>query len=35
VPVTELTEIKTDKGEWLMFRGTERGAATASLLAPS
>ena len=33
VPVTELTEVKTDKGEWLMFRGTERGAATASLLA--
>jgi glycyl-tRNA synthetase beta chain len=33
VPVTELTQIKTDKGEWLMFRGTERGAATASLLA--
>ena len=34
VPVTDLTQIKTDKGEWLMFRGTERGAATASLLAP-
>ena len=33
VPVTELTQVKTDKGEWLMFRGTERGAATASLLA--
>lgn len=33
VPVSELTQIKTDKGEWLMFRGTERGAATASLLA--
>jgi glycyl-tRNA synthetase beta chain len=32
VPVSELTEIKTDKGAWLMFRGTERGAATASLL---
>ena len=32
VPVTELTEIKSDKGAWLMFRGTERGAATASLL---
>jgi glycyl-tRNA synthetase beta chain len=32
VPVTELTQIKTDKGAWLMFRGTERGAATASLL---
>jgi glycyl-tRNA synthetase beta chain len=33
VPVTELTQLKTDKGAWLMFRGTERGAATASLLA--
>ena len=33
VPVADLTQIKTDKGEWLMFRGTERGAATASLLA--
>jgi glycyl-tRNA synthetase beta chain len=32
VPVAELTQIKTDKGAWLMFRGTERGAATASLL---
>lgn len=32
VPVTELTALKTDKGEWLMFRGTERGAPTASLL---
>ena len=32
VPVTALTQIKTDKGAWLMFRGTERGAATASLL---
>jgi glycyl-tRNA synthetase beta chain len=32
VAVTELTQIKTDKGAWLMFRGTERGAATASLL---
>jgi len=32
VPVTELTQVKTDKGAWLMFRGTERGAATASLL---
>jgi glycyl-tRNA synthetase beta chain len=32
VPVTELTQLKTDKGAWLMFRGTERGAATASLL---
>jgi len=33
VPVSELTQLKTDKGAWLMFRGTERGAATASLLA--
>jgi glycyl-tRNA synthetase beta chain len=32
VPVTELTQLKTDKGAWLMFRGTERGAATTSLL---
>jgi glycyl-tRNA synthetase beta chain len=30
--VTELTQIKTDKGAWLMFSGTERGAATTSLL---
>jgi glycyl-tRNA synthetase beta chain len=32
VPVSDLTQIKTDKGEWLMFRGTLRGAATTSLL---
>jgi glycyl-tRNA synthetase beta chain len=32
VPVTELTRITTDKGAWLTFSGTERGAATASLL---
>jgi len=32
VPVTELTQLNTDKGAWLMFRGTERGAATTSLL---
>jgi glycyl-tRNA synthetase beta chain len=32
VPVTELSALKTDKGEWLMFRGTERGAPTSSLL---
>ena len=32
VPVTDLTELKTDKGAWLAFRGTERGASTASLL---
>jgi glycyl-tRNA synthetase beta chain len=32
VPVPELEQLKTDKGAWLVFRGTERGAATASLL---
>jgi len=32
VPVSELEHLKTDKGAWLQFRGTERGAATASLL---
>ena len=32
VPVAELEQLKTDKGAWLVFRGTERGAATASLL---
>lgn len=32
VSVPELEQIKTDKGAWLLFRGTERGAATASLL---
>jgi len=32
VPMTELTQLTTDKGAWLMFRGTERGAATTSLL---
>jgi len=32
VPVAELDQLKTDKGAWLVFRGTERGAATASLL---
>src|SRR5271168_312646 len=32
VPVAELSALKTDKGEWLMFRGTERGAPTSSLL---
>ena len=31
-PMSELTQFKSDKGEWLMFRGTERGAATVSLL---
>jgi glycyl-tRNA synthetase beta chain len=33
VPVTDLSALKTDKGEWLVFRGTERGAPTSSLLA--
>jgi len=28
----ELEELKTDKGAWLQFRGTERGAATGQLL---
>jgi glycyl-tRNA synthetase beta chain len=32
VPVSDLTQLKTDKGAWLMFRGTEHGAATLSLL---
>jgi glycyl-tRNA synthetase beta chain len=32
VSVTELAELKTDKGAWLVFRGTERGAPTRSLL---
>ena len=32
VPVAELSQLKTDKGAWLVFRGVERGAATASLL---
>ena len=31
-PMSALTQFKSDKGEWLMFRGTERGAATVSLL---
>jgi glycyl-tRNA synthetase beta chain len=30
--VGDLTEFKTEKGAWLVFSGTERGAATASLL---
>ncbi len=33
VAVEALTKLTTDKGAWLQFRGTERGAATASLLA--
>ena len=32
VPVAELTKLETDKGAWLIFRGTERGAATTALL---
>ena len=32
VEVGQLVELKTDKGVWLQFRGTERGAPTTSLL---
>ncbi len=32
VAVEELTKLTTDKGAWLQFRGTERGAATTALL---
>ena len=32
VAVTDLARLETDKGAWLVFRGTERGAATVSLL---
>src|SRR5271170_3119173 len=32
VAVGELQTLTTDKGSWLQFRGTERGAATTSLL---
>jgi glycyl-tRNA synthetase beta chain len=32
VAVAELSALKTEKGAWLQFRGTERGAATMSLL---
>jgi glycyl-tRNA synthetase beta chain len=32
VPAADLEQLKTDKGAWLVFRGTERGAATVSLL---
>jgi glycyl-tRNA synthetase beta chain len=32
VGVGELSKLTTDKGAWLQFRGTERGAATATLL---
>jgi glycyl-tRNA synthetase beta chain len=31
--VADLVQLKTDKGAWLLFRGTERGTATTSLLA--
>jgi glycyl-tRNA synthetase beta chain len=33
VAVGELETLATDKGAWLVYRGTERGAETASLLA--
>ena len=33
VAVADLARLETDKGAWLVFRGTERGAATESLLA--
>jgi glycyl-tRNA synthetase beta chain len=33
VEIGGLSEFKTEKGAWLMFRGTEHGAATSSLLA--
>ncbi len=32
VTVADLAQLKTDKGAWLMFRGTERGSATTALL---
>jgi len=32
VTAAELAQIKTDKGAWLVFRGTERGAATTALI---
>jgi glycyl-tRNA synthetase beta chain len=32
VAVGDLGRLETDKGAWLVFRGTERGAATVSLL---
>jgi glycyl-tRNA synthetase beta chain len=32
VAVADLARLETDKGAWLVFRGTERGAATVSLL---
>ncbi|HEY2679496.1 MAG TPA: glycine--tRNA ligase subunit beta [Steroidobacteraceae bacterium] len=33
VAVADLSTIKSEKGAWLQYRGTERGAATAALLA--
>jgi glycyl-tRNA synthetase beta chain len=33
VPVPELERLVTDKGAWLVFRGTERGASTVTVLA--
>jgi glycyl-tRNA synthetase beta chain len=33
VAIEALTQMKTDKGSWLQFRGTERGAATTTLIA--
>jgi glycyl-tRNA synthetase beta chain len=32
VGVESLTQLKTDKGAWLQFRGTERGAAVTALI---
>jgi glycyl-tRNA synthetase beta chain len=32
VAVADLSKLTTDKGAWLQYRGTERGAATATLL---
>jgi glycyl-tRNA synthetase beta chain len=32
VPVGDLSKLTTEKGAWLQFRGTERGAATTALL---
>jgi glycyl-tRNA synthetase beta chain len=32
VAVEELTKLTTEKGAWLQFRGTERGASTSALL---
>jgi glycyl-tRNA synthetase beta chain len=32
VAIEALTQLKTDKGAWLQFRGTEKGSATTTLL---